>query len=134
MFAGHEVANLDDLRKGGAKNIPFKERHPRKCAEHHSKLKLFCFDCDCLICRDCAIIGHKEHRFESLNKCAPQSRKTLQDSLATLEKVRDKIEGVQKTLTSEQAKVDRQVKEVCRSIQQSFEALTRLQARIIHAG
>ena len=57
-FAGHVVASLEDLKKGGVKKIPLKEVPPRKCAEHEKTLKLFCFDCEHLICRDCTIIDH----------------------------------------------------------------------------
>ena len=84
---------------------------------------MFCFDCDRLICRDCTIIDHSGHKFEFVKKCAPESRKTLRDCLAPLEKVRTDIAGAEKTLVTEHARVDAQEKEVCRSIEQSFEAL-----------
>ena len=58
-----------------------------------------------------------------MKKCAPESRKTLCDCLAPLEKVRTDIAGAEKTLVTEHARVDAQEKEVCRSIEQSFEAL-----------
>ena len=123
VFSGHVVANLEDLKKGGVKNIPLKAAPPLQCSEHEKKLKMFCFDCDRLICRDCTIIDHNGHKFEFVKKCAPESRKTLHDCLAPLEKVRTDIAGAEKTLVTEHARVDAQEKEVCRSIEQSFEAL-----------
>ena len=123
VFSGHVVANLEDLKKGGVKNIPLKAAPPLQCSEHEKKLKMFCFDCDRLICGDCTFIEHREHKFEFVKKCAPESRKTLRDCLAPLEKVRTDIAGAEKTLVTEHARVDAQEKEVCRSIEQSFEAL-----------
>ncbi|CAI8047105.1 E3 ubiquitin-protein ligase TRIM71 [Geodia barretti] len=90
---------------------------------HGEPKKLFCFDCDRLICRDCTIIDHSGHKFEFLTKCAPESRKTLRHSLAPLQKVAADMAGAEKTLVSEEAKVERQKEEVCRSIQQSFDKL-----------
>ena len=121
VFSGHVVASLEDLKKGSVKNIPLKAAPPLECSEHNKKLKLFCFDCDRLICRDCTIIDHSGHKF--VKKCAPESRKTLRECLAPLEKVRTDIAGAKKTLVTEHARVDAQEKEVCRSIEQSFEAL-----------
>ena len=123
VFSGHIVANLEDLKKGGVKNIPLKAAPPLQCSEHNQPIKMFCFDCDRLICRDCTIIDHSGHKFEFVKKCAPESRKTLRDCLAPLEKVRTDIAGAEKTLVTEHARVDAQEKEVCTSIEQSFEAL-----------
>ena len=49
-FAGHKVDTLEDLKKGGALDIPLKEAPPPKCPEHDEPMKIFCFDCNCLIC------------------------------------------------------------------------------------
>ena len=126
VFAGHVVASLEDLKRGGAKNIPLKEALPPKCSDHDQLSRVFCFDCNCLICRDCTIIDHNGHNFNFLTKCAPESRKTLRDSLAPLLKVQADIAGAEKTLDTEEAKVDSQKKEVCQSIEQSFDILKAL--------
>ena len=122
-FAGHVVASLEDLKKGGVKNIPLKEATARKCEEHNKTLKLFCFDCERLICRDCTIIEHKEHKFEFVKKCAPEGRRRLCESLAPLQDVQADMVGAEKKVVSEEAKVERQREEVCGAIQQSFEQL-----------
>ena len=126
VFNSHVVASLVDLKKGGVKNIPLKEAPEVKCPEHNQVIGLFCFDCDCLICRDCTIIDHSGHKFEFLNKCAPESRKTLRDSLAPLQKVQADITSAEKTLATEHANVVAQKEEVCKSIQQSFDTLKAL--------
>ena len=123
VFAGHVVASLEDLKRGGVRNIPLKEAPTPRCSEHEKSLKIFCFDCDRLICRDCTIIDHNSHDFNFLKKCAPESRKTLRDSLAPLQKVQADIAGAGKTLISEEAKVDTQKNEMCKAIEESFEKL-----------
>ena len=123
VFAGHVVASLESLKMGGVRNIPLKEASAPKCPDHDQVIKIFCFDCDCLICRDCIIIDHNGHNFNFLKKCASESRKTLRDSLAPLQKVQADIAGAEKTLISEEAKVDTQKNEICKSIEESFEKL-----------
>ena len=123
VFAGHVVASLEDLKKGGVKNIPLKEAPAAACGDHGEPMILFCFDCEHLICRDCTIIEHKEHKFEFVKKCAPEGRKRLRESLAPLQEVRADMAGAEKRVVSEEAKVKRQRKEVCGATQQSFEQL-----------
>ena len=123
VFSGHVVASLEDLKKGGVKNIPLKEAPAAACADHGEPKILFCFDCERLICRDCTIIEHKEHKFEFVKKCAPEGRRRLRESLAPLQEVRADMAGAEKRVVSEEAKVERQREEVCGAIQQSFEQL-----------
>ena len=123
VFSGHVVASLEDLKKGGVKNIPLKEVPAAACADHGEPMILFCFDCERLICRDCTIIEHKEHKFEFVKKCATEGRRRLCESLAPLQEVRADMAGAEKRVVSEEAKVERQREEVCGAIQQSFEQL-----------
>ena len=123
IVTGHVVASLEDLKRGGIKNIPLKETPPLKCPDHDKLVKIFCFDCDRLICRDCTIIDHNGHNFNFLKKCASEKRKTLRESLAPLQKVQADIAGAEKTLISEETKVDTQKNEVCKAIEESFEKL-----------
>ena len=126
MFSGHKVSMLEDLKKGGAKNIPLKETPPPKCPDHDEPMKIFCFDCNRLICRDCTVIDHNGHNFNFLKKCAPESRKTLRDSLAPLRKVQADIAGAEKKLNATEAQVDTQKNEVYKSLEQSFDQLKAL--------
>ena len=116
-FIGHVVASLKDLKRGGPKSIPFKEAPPTKCPDHNEQMKIFCFDCNCLIYRDCTIIDHNGHNFNFLKKCAPESRKTLCDSLAPLRKVQADIARAEKKLNATEAQVDTQKNEVCKSLE-----------------
>ena len=122
-FIGHVVASLKDLKRGGPKSIPFKEAPPTKCPDHDEQMKIFCFDCNRLICRDCTIIDHNGHNFNFLKKCASESRKILRDSLAPLRKVQADIAGAEKKLNATEAQVDTQKNEVCKSLEQSFDQL-----------
>ena len=83
-------------------------------------MKIFCFDCSCLICPDCTVIDHNGHKFNFLKKCATESRKSLHDSLTSLRKVQANITGADKKLVATEAQVDAQEKEVCQTIKRSF--------------
>ena len=122
-FAGHTVAILEELKKGGAKHVPLKETPPPKCPEHDKTMKVFCFNCDYLICQNCTLIDHNEHSYNLLKKCATEARKTLCDSLAPLRRVQANIAGAYKKLAGTEAQVGSQEEEVCKSVRQSFRQL-----------
>ena len=123
MFSDHKISMLEELKIGGAKNITFEEAPPPMCPDHEEPLKIFCFKCNRLICRDCVLYDHREHKSDFLKKCASQSRKTLRDSLAALRKVQADISRAEKKLNATEAQVDTQKNEVCKSLEQSFDRL-----------
>ena len=123
VFVGHKVSILEDLKKGGAKDIVVKEAPPPKCPEHDEPMKIFCFDCNHLICRDCVLYDHREHKSDFVKKCATESRKALCNSLTPLRKVQANITGADKKLVATEAQVDTQEKEVCQTIKRSFAQL-----------
>ena len=107
-FASHKVATLEELKKSGAKNVPLKEAPPPNCPEHDQIMEIFCFNCKCLICRDCILIDHNGHSYNFLKKCATEARNTLRDSLTPLRRVQANIAGANKKLAGTKAQVGSQ--------------------------
>ena len=125
-FSGHEVASLADLKRGGARGILLKEAPLPKCSEHDEIMKIFCFDCNCLVCRDCVLYDHREHKSDFVKKCAAERRNILRESLAPLQKIQADIKGAIKVVLSEKNLVTSQNEAVCATIQQSFDKLKEI--------
>ena len=127
LFAGHKIATLSDLKRGGAtKDILLNEAPLPKCPEHDEQMKIFCFDCDRLVCRDCVLYDHREHKSDFVKKCASESRKTLRESLAPLRGVCANIADAEKAIVAEKKAVISQNNVVRASIQQCFDKLKAL--------
>ena len=126
VFAGHKVVTLQELKEGGAKEIPLKEAPPSMCKVHDEQLKIFCFDCNHLICRDCVIRDHAGHKFEFVKKSAPRYKKTLKESLATLAKIQTNISAATKEVEKVEREVSEQHKVVAGTIEQSFKQLQEI--------
>ena len=62
VFSGHKTVSLNELKKGGAKDIVVPKAPLKMCEEHDEQMKIYCFDCNCLICRDCIIENHNGHK------------------------------------------------------------------------
>ena len=122
-FATHRVVTLQELKEGGAKEIPLKEAPPPMCKDHDEQLKIYCFDCNHLICRDCIIYDHAGHKSEFVKKSAPQYKKTLKESLAPLVKIQTNISAATREVEKVERDVSEQHKAVAGTIEQSFKQL-----------
>ena len=123
IFVGHKVVTLQELKEGGAKAIPLKEAPPSICKDHEEQLKIYCFDCNCLICRDCVISVHAGHKFDFVKKSASQYKKTLKEGLATLTKIEANISAASREVEKVEREVSEQHKAVAGKIEQSFKQL-----------
>ena len=47
-------------------------------------MKFYCFDCSCLICRDCTVEDHLGHKYQSIKKAAPGLKTSLKERLSPL--------------------------------------------------
>ena len=127
VFAGHEVVALDELKEGGSKRMqPLLPVPPPRCTEHDELLKLFCFDCNRLICRDCLIDDHSGHKREFVKKAAPECKKMLRDGLAPLGKISGDITEATKQIEMVKTRLSSQSASVTSTIQQSFKNLYEL--------
>ena len=123
VFSGHKVVTLQELKEGGAKAIPLKEAPPSMCKDHDEPLKIYCFDCNHLICRDCIIYDHAGHKSEFVKKSAPRYKKTLKESLAPLAKIQTNISAATREVEKVEGEVSEQHKAVAGTIEQSFKQL-----------
>ena len=74
------VEELKSLKSSGSLEKPeFCKEHPEK------KVKLYCLACQLLICKDCALVKHKDHTYDFINTVADNERKDLTAALYSLE-------------------------------------------------
>ena len=123
MFVGHKVVTLQELKEGGAKAIPLKQAPPSICKDHDEQLKIYCFDCNQLICRDCVLYDHAGHKSEFVKKSAPQCKKTIKESLVPLAKIPTDISAATREVEKVEKDVAEQHKAVAGTIEQSFKQL-----------
>ena len=63
-----------------------KKKPKYKCSRHPKELiEVYCVDCEVVICRDCALYSHQNHRFKPAEKAAAEIKKKLSSSITTLD-------------------------------------------------
>ena len=123
MFASHEVASLEDLKQGRAREIAVREPPTKKCNLHEEPLTVFCFDCSSLVCRDCTVKIHKDHSFEFSKIAAPSTKKNLLEDLAALKDVTSTLSESLKDIQTAKQEIEDQGSAVVNVINNSFAEL-----------
>ena len=84
---------------------------------------MFCFSCNQLICRDCSITEHRDHKFEFNHLAFVHMKKELIDSLKPLRKMESCISNAVEEIETERLKLEAQAVSVANNINTSFEEL-----------
>lgn len=120
VFADHKVSTLNELKQVDivAKLIP-----PPICKVHDEKAKIYCYDCNSLICRDCVVKDHKEHEYEFVKKAAPEKKGQLMDHLVPLNGLQVSIINAITTIEESRADIDKMSRSMTETINRSFAQL-----------
>ncbi len=135
VFATHIVSTLDELKQGGVKELTFENPPPPKCEDHEEPKKIFCFDCNKLICRDCIVIEHAGHNYEFVKKAAPATRKKLTEHLSPLKNLLpdlstavNQVKGTKQKIQAQKELTERQVNA---KFQELHDILDRCKVRVL---
>ena len=115
-YSGHKVVSLEELREGGAKQILPTPAPHMLCKAHEKRMKLYCFDCGNLICRDCTVIDHAGHKFEFAKKCAVEHRAQACEGIRQLEEIESEILDTVKYTKEREGEIREQGKQISASI------------------
>ena len=126
VFAGHKLSTLEELKQGGVKAFHQEETPPPKCTKHDETKKLYCYDCDQLICRDCIIIDHAGHKYEFVKTAAPETRKKLTIQLAPLKEIASNLRKTVDTVNTTRKAVESNGKSVADEINSYFDELQKI--------
>ena len=125
VFAGHKLSTLEELKQGGAKAF-HQEALPPKCATHDEAKKLYCYDCDQLICRDCVIIDHAGHKYEFVKTAAPETRKKLTVQVTPLKEIASNLRRTVDKVNTTRKAIEANGKSVADEINSYFDKLQKI--------
>lgn len=123
QFMGHQVIEIRELTdprrstKKEAKLVP-------KCGRHkNEELKLYCYTCTRLICRDCILIEHKDHNCKFVDEVAEDHREKLKAKLAPVVSIQGNITDGANAIEAVKQEVSTQAQSVVTTICTCFDHL-----------
>ena len=125
-FAGHKTSSLDELKEGGAKEVLVQEPTLQTCNLHDELKKFFCFDCSCLICRDCTVKIISDTNISPSRRQLPEAKKRLTQHLDPLRETRVTLSCAVKEIQTTRSEVEAQGHSVATRIENSFDELQQV--------
>ena len=126
VFAGHKTSSLDKLKEGGAREFITPKPTLQTCKEHDQPMNIFCFDCGCLICRDCTIKDHHGHNYEFVKKAASQVKKGLSQHLQPLREIKEDLMCAMKEVRTTRSELEAEGHAVVARIETSCDKLCQI--------
>ena len=121
FFDGHKIISVDEVKKARAKDVLTQNPPAKKFQLHDELLKIFCFDCNHLICRDCAVKDHRDHDFEFNHVAATKKRNELMESLKPLKELASCLSLAVEEIQTTKHELAAQGQSVANKIETSFE-------------
>ena len=107
-FSTHKVISIDALRttlKGETSSLPVVTKKVN-CSKHKDEeLKLYCYDCCKLVCRDCILINHKEHAYKFVVDAAPQCKLEIEKKAQSVKKISVGLKSAVKALNDSEKRL-----------------------------
>ena len=108
-FSTHVVVSIASLRttitKSPADSLPVVHQEV-KCSKHKDEsLKLYCHDCHKLVCRDCILIDHKEHKYAFVVDAAPKCKLVIKEKAKSVKKISYDLKYAVKSLNDSEKKL-----------------------------
>ncbi len=119
---GHEVVTIEKVEGDLIRLVSPKKTSPR-CPKHDEKMKLYCEPCGELICRDCIIHIHKDHKYCVIADTFESHKKEILDSLGPVEKQLEATDTALVNLDGRHAEIVEHGGKIATNIHSKFDEL-----------
>jgi hypothetical protein len=128
-FSAHEIVSLDQLTED-ATNLVTPVQKTLQCSKHPAKeLDLYCETCQEVICRDCILKVHRDHRYDLATDAFPQQKEVLVASvqpaerqLASVNKALEALQSLSGEISSQRQALEAEIRADIRRGHQALEA------------
>lgn len=126
VFSSHVVSTLEDLQKGLVKELPLKDIPLPKCDLHEELTKMFCFNCNQFICRDCIIIDHAGHKYDFVKRAAAEAKEKLSKQLLPLGEVAQTLGSASEEVKNTAVAVKENEQTITEQLRSSFQSMRQI--------
>ncbi len=122
--SAHSIYSLDEIKQ--STTLPSLPRN-YMCPIHNDELRLLCFDCQEVICRDCTVSDHCGHKFQFIPQIIEDQKKEIREKFQPLESTMTVVTGCCERLQAHIDKVthiqDKRSRRINNAIDKAIETL-----------
>ena len=105
LFKGHHVKEIGEYESSDVQDYA---RKSNVCKKHNDKLTFYCENCNICICRDCAILEHRDdrnHHKVSLEQGFENKKSDITNKMKDVEAIASRLRDQKQTLEKKQARM-----------------------------
>ena len=115
---------ISSLREGTRIQLLTKQAPNSTCQKHEGKRrKLYCFECEQLICRDCTLIDHAGHKFDFVKSVTDTFKEEVLASLVPLRDTHASVSTAIRRVEDSKKEIRDQGTDIATTITKSFKQL-----------
>ena len=123
VYEGHKIVPISKMREGTLIELPTKKAPTLTCKKHKGEMKLYCFECEQLICRDCTLVDHAGHKFDFVKSVANAYREEVLSSLVPLQNTHASVTTAIARVEDSKREIRDQGTDIATTITRSFKEL-----------
>ena len=128
---GHQVKEIGKFKPSDARDYA---RRANVCKKHNDEVRFYCEQCVICICRDCAILDHREHNIVSLDNGLQNKKseieKKMQEVHANVPLLKIKKEFLQKQRARMTKSVELATEEIHRTAERNIEFIRQHESSV----
>ena len=125
----HHVKEIGKFKPTDAREYA---RRANVCKQHNDEVRFYCEQCVICICRDCAILDHRDHNIISLDKGLKKKKleieSKMQEVQANVPRLRNERETLEKRRTRMNKSIERATDEIHRTAEHNIELIRQHEA------
>ena len=122
IFRGHHAKEISSLESSDVQDYA---RKANICKEHNDDLRYYCDKCKVCICRDCAILEHRDHNIISLQQGLDRKKSDITKKI-------EEVEEVERLLGKEKENLEKRRVRLDHSFDQAETEVHRFAERLIN--
>ena len=123
VLRDHRVKEIGQFKSNDYEDFA---RRGHFCKQHKEELKFYCEQCKICICRDCAILMHREHKFVTFEEALEAKTSEIETKMREVEGNSSRLKFQKKYLEERKAKVNKSVKRAKDEVKRVAEQLINL--------
>ena len=122
-FIGHERVLVSEMGEGSLNRLHKRKPPTSTCRQHKGEMKLYCIDCNQLICQGCTLLEHAGHNYNSVRGVADATREEILSRLVPLRDINNSITTAIAKLEDNKKEISDQGKDIAATITHLFKEL-----------
>ena len=117
-LSGHEVKEIGKFKPSDARDYA---RRANVCKQHNDEVRFYCELCVICICRDCAILDHRDHNIVSLDNGLQKKKSEIESKMKEVQLNVPRLRSNKKSLEKRRIRMNNSVEQAREEIHRTAE-------------